>query len=230
MTRAPALLAERVCKAYGSGPTTYPALRGVSFELRSGELAVLRGPSGSGKSTLLNVLCGWEAPDSGALRWSLDDGGRADQAFDRLAWAQLAIVPQSMGLLDELSLRENVALPGRLAFGAARQDLVGLELLLDQVGLATAAGRLPAEASLGEQQRAAVARALLLTPAVVLADEPTAHQDAHWVHHIFRLLRAAADGGTACLVATHSIEGLTYADRVLEIRDGRLDDGETPSG
>jgi putative ABC transport system ATP-binding protein len=149
-------------------------------------------------------------------------------ALGDLAWTHLAIVPQSLGLLEELSLRENVALAGRFAFGAQETSWAAVELLLDQLGLRSVAARPPAQSSLGEQQRAAVARALVLAPELVLADEPTAHQDAHWADRIFRLLRAAADKGAACLVATHSAEGLEYADRVLEMRHGRMGEAAVP--
>ncbi len=224
MSYSSRLRVECVGKTYTRGSTPVQALREVSFELNAGEFAALRGPSGSGKSTLLNVLCGWETADRGSL-WLLPDEAEGPRdAPDTMAWAELAFVPQSLGLLEELSLRENVALPTRFAPDTAIPSPAAIELVLDQFGLSGVASRSPADASLGEQQRAAVARALVLAPPILFADEPTAHQDAHWVNHIFQLLRAAADGGAACLVATHSAEGLAYADRVLEMRDGRLDE------
>jgi ABC-type lipoprotein export system ATPase subunit len=210
------LTADAVDKSYGAGPARVAALVDISLELATGELVALIGPSGSGKSSLLNILCGWETPDRGQVTWA---GSRRPMAS--LKWSELAIVPQALGLLDELSVRENVALPAR--FGPP--STITPERLLETFGLSRLAARNPAQTSLGEQQRTAVARALLLGPQLVLADEPAAHQDARWVEAVFAALRAAADRGAACLVATHSTETLSYTDRVVAIRGGRLESG-----
>jgi putative ABC transport system ATP-binding protein len=217
------LSVDAVEKTYGSRAVPVRALAGVSLSVRAGELVAVRGPSGSGKSSLLNVICGWETPDRGRVSWL----GQS-VPMGSLGWADLAVVPQALGLLAELSVWENVALPCRFLAPAARvEPLRTVEWLLDQLGIGHLARRGPAETSLGEQQRTAVARALVVDPVLVLADEPTAHQDARWVAVVFGALRAAADGGGACLVATHSPEGLAYADRVLDIRDGRVREGQS---
>src|SRR5262249_58551473 len=137
------------------------ALRAVGFTLRPGELVALVGPSGSGKSTLLNVLCGWEEPDAGGLDWRGELAGRSPDGF---GWAELALVPQALGLLADLTLGENVLLPARLSrrLGEFRDRARALTELF---GVAHLSGRYPRQASLGEQQRCAVARALLLRPA-----------------------------------------------------------------
>lgn len=177
-------------------------------------------PSGSGKSTLLNILCGWETPDHGRVTWA-----GSPRPMASLAWSDLAIVPQALGLLDELSVRENIALPARFGPTDRLASAITPEGLLKTFGLSRLAARSPGHTSLGEQQRAALARALLLSPQLVLADEPSAHQDARWVEAVFAALRAAADRGAACLVATHSTEALSYTDRVVAIRGGRLESG-----
>lgn len=162
------------------------------------------------------MLAGWEPPDAGELSWA------APAAPGGPAWSELATVPQALGLLDDLTVRENVALPvrlrlGRRATGGRTEELLGL------FGLAELADRSPSETSLGQQQRAAVARALVLTPQLVLADEPSAHQDAAWVHDVFAALRQVVhDRGAACLVATHDPDALAFADRVLRLADGEL--------
>lgn len=203
-----------VGKRYRRGPEEVVALRAVSFALDAGELVGLVGPSGSGKTTLLNVLAGWEEPDEGSVEW---DTGTAPGE-----WASLAVVPQRLGLLEELSVAANVALPLRLlgVRDAQRHGAVGQ--LLDILGLAPLADRFPAEVSLGEQQRCAIARALVCAPQLVLADEPTSAQDEAWAEGVMRVLRAARAGGTTTLVATHSDEALALVDRSLRLHDGQL--------
>lgn len=223
MTDARALVLEAtsLTKSYRRGPEEISALAGVGLAIMSGEIVALVGPSGSGKTTLLNVLAGWERPDAGEIAWR----GAPQRRPQDLPWGELAIVPQSLGLVEELTVRENVELPLRLLADRARpppgDDRV--ERLLGGFGLSSLADRLPAETSLGEQQRAALARALVLEPGLLMADEPTGHQDVVWTRGVLRALRAAATQGTACLVATHHRPIVRYADRVLAIRDGRVE-------
>jgi putative ABC transport system ATP-binding protein len=197
-------------KSYRRGPEEVRALRDVSLTLRAGEVVALVGPSGSGKTTLLNVVCGWERVDAGRLD---RPGGQG--------WDELAVVPQDLGLIDELTVAENVELPlwlrGRLQAGKPEAAA-----LLERLGLAGNAGRLPAEVSLGERQRVALARAMVTGPRLLLADEPTGHQDAGWARAVFEAVRWLAGRGSCCLVATHSQEFLARVDRVLTIRDGEL--------
>jgi ABC-type lipoprotein export system ATPase subunit len=212
----PLLEARGLDKSYRRGPERVHALRGIDLALYPGELVALVGPSGSGKSSLLGVLAGWEPPDAGELSWGA--GSR-----DAPGWSQLATVPQALGLLDDLTVRENVALPVRLGLGRRRAGEGRTEELLGLFGLAELADRSPSETSLGQQQRAAVARALVVGPQLVLADEPSAHQDAAWVHDVFAALRQVVhDRGAACLVATHDPDALVFADRVLQLADGEL--------
>jgi ABC-type lipoprotein export system ATPase subunit len=216
----PLLEARGLDKSYRRGAERVHALRGVDLALYPGELVALVGPSGSGKSSLLGLLAGWEPPDAGELAWAPAVAGGAP------GWWELATVPQALGLLEDLTVRENVALPVRLRLG--RRAAHGrTEELLGLFGLAELADRSPSETSLGQQQRAAVARALVLTPQLVLADEPSAHQDAAWVHDVFAALRQVVhDRGAACLVATHDPDALQFADRVLHLADGELTERE----
>jgi ABC-type lipoprotein export system ATPase subunit len=206
-----------VSKRYRRGSETVHALRDVHLTLSGGEVVALAGPSGSGKTTLLGVVCGWETPDDGELTWSARLPARNGA---ELGWGELAVVPQALGLIEELTVRENVALPARLGGHPGATARTGE--LLERFGLAHLAGRLPGETSLGEQQRAAVARALLLRPALIVADEPSAHQDAGWAGVVFAALREAARAGATCLVATHDPGGLAFADRVVAMADGAL--------
>ena len=201
-------------KTYRRDAELVHALRGVDLDVAAGEIVGIAGASGSGKSTLLAVLCGWESPDA----------GRVDHVAGpvaQLPWAELAIVPQTLGLLDDLPAGENVLLPARLVrrHDACRERA---ELLMARLGVAHLAARFPDQVSLGEQQRIAIARALLLRPRLLLADEPTAHQDRARGEAVLDLLRErAAEGGAAVLVSHHE-QALARADRLLHMADGRL--------
>ncbi len=215
---ATVLEARRVVKSYKRGPEKVVALDEADLALTPGELVALLGPSGSGKTTLLNILAGWERSDSGELRWQ----GHTGQDLGRLPWRSLAVVPQRLGLLEELSVRENVELPLRLEGSLDAAGSGRASELLEWLRLDHLADRPPSETSLGEQQRAALARAVLPVPAVLLADEPAGHQDRVSSELVLRTLRAAARQGTACLVATHNPDSLVFCDRSVEMRDGRV--------
>ena len=208
-------------KRYRRGAETVTALAGLDIAVAAGEFVALVGPSGSGKSTLLALLCGWETADSGTLAYR---GALADRRPDALGWPELALVPQALGLVPDLSLADNVLLPARLRGTLAADTDRARELLVD-FGIDHLADRYPHQASLGEQQRVAVARALLLRPAVLLADEPTAHQDRGHADGLLDAVVAAARGGSAVLIATHDEIAWSRADRVLTMRDGQLTGG-----
>jgi putative ABC transport system ATP-binding protein len=202
----PIVEVDGVSKTYGS----VRALDDVHLVVDDREVVALVGPSGSGKTTLLNVVAGWERADAGAVRWRSSSGG----------WAHLAVVPQAASLLPDLSLLENVALPARVTPGDFDPDAP--RRYLDALGLDELLDRLPEELSHGEQQRGALARALVLQPTLLVADEPTAHLDGETTRRVLRVLRAAAAAGTACLLATHDPEVLDTVDRAVPLRDGRV--------
>jgi putative ABC transport system ATP-binding protein len=199
-----------------AGPHHAPrrVLSGVDLTVGRGEILAVAGRSGSGKTTLLTIVAGWERADAGSVRLL---GGQVGP--DRLGWADLAILPQALGLLDELSVAENIALPLRLAGGVGAADP---DSLMTRLGIDQLADRFPDEVSLGEQQRAALARAAVARPRVLLADEPIAHQNRAWAEGMMLLLSELAAGGTTCLIATHNDVAFDVADRVVEMWDGRL--------
>lgn len=208
-------------KTYRRNAEEVHALREVSLDLYPGELVALVGPSGSGKSTLLNVLCGWERPEDGSLEWT---AALADRSPAALGWSELALVPQALGLLEDLTVEENVLFPARLT-GRLRAEISHGHELMDAFGIRHLADRYPAQTSLGEQQRCCAARALLLRPTLLLADEPTAHQDSGWTDVLFTEFRTLLRAGSACLIATHNPQTWGYADRILTMHDGELREG-----
>jgi putative ABC transport system ATP-binding protein len=234
VTQPKIVRAQEVTRTYGSGATEVHALRGVSFSINRGELVALRGRSGSGKTTLLSIVGGLERPTSG--RVEVDGEEITTMSADgvaRMLRERIAFIFQSFGLLPVLSAAENVGLPMRLArLDAASRERRAVALL-DLVGLAGHAGQRPYELSGGEQQRVAIARALANNPRLLLADEPTGQLDLETARQIMRLIRSIAHGeGITAIVATHDSALIELADRVLELKDGRLisDSGAEAAG
>jgi putative ABC transport system ATP-binding protein len=199
------------------GAEMVTALDDVSFEVHIGELTVAAGPSGSGKTTLLSILAGYETPDAGRILTAPPLPPNVAPAA--LTWRHLGYVPQSVALLDELTIAENVDLPARLAAAPAGSPTEELLLRLD---IAHLADRFPAQTSGGEQQRAAIGRALRLGPELLLADEPTGHQDRVRIDTVLQVLREHAYAGHAVLVSSHDQAVIAAADRVITLADGGL--------
>lgn len=197
-------------------------LDGVDLHVAPGELVAVVGRSGSGKSTLLHLLGGLDRADGGTITVAgVKLEAQSQKGLTALRRTSIGFVFQSFHLLPELSGLENVLLPARLAGGGARAGLRTRELIAT-LGLADAAERLPDTLSGGEQQRLAIARALVNEPALVLADEPTGNLDGESAAVVLDLLRRIADGGRAVVLVTHDREATAQADRVIELREGRV--------
>jgi ABC-type lipoprotein export system ATPase subunit len=207
-----------VSHAYGDGADRVVVLDDVSLHVDAGEVVCVAGPSGSGKTSLCHLAAGFEVPMSGTV---IVDGTPPTALDD---WAVVAALPQQHGLLGELSVRANVALPGQGAGRGSRRltDLPGLQRLLEALDLAGLADRAVDETSLGEQQRAALARALVLSPRLAVLDEPTGHQDDDHVAQVLAAVRQSTASGTGVLVASHDDRVLEAADRVVRLDRGRL--------
>lgn len=212
------LRAEGLSKSYGV--TT--ALRDASVSAAPGEVVAVEGPSGGGKSTMLRLLAGIEVPDGGTV-W-FDDvelSSMRDDARARLRRSAFGVVLQFGSLVPDLSLRDNVALPLLLGGVAGREARRRAGELLEEVGVASQARKLPSQVSGGEGQRAAVARALVHEPAVVLADEPTGALDTANSENVLEMLLSGARRRGACVVVvTHDEAVASRADRRVCIIDG----------
>ncbi len=223
-TPEPILRVVDVHRSFGTGEQAVHALRGVSFDVRRGELTALKGRSGSGKTTLLNVVGGLDTPSGGTVSLDgtdlagLDEAGLLELRRDRIGF-----VFQSFGLIPVLTAAENVGVPMRLRKVPAAQREERARTLLALVGLSEHAGQRPGELSGGQQQRVAVARALANEPDLIIADEPTGQLDSETGRQIMGLLRAVVRSeGVTVLVATHDPVLIELADRVVELRDGRI--------
>ncbi|HEV2754713.1 MAG TPA: ATP-binding cassette domain-containing protein [Actinomycetota bacterium] len=218
----PAVLEVRgLTKTFTHGLEPVHALRGATLAVASEEVVALAGPSGSGKTTLLMTLLGWDLPDDGDVVWV----GRTLPHLGPLDWGEVALVGQRLGLVSELTIEDNVELPLMIEGVAPGERADRVDQALESLDLGEIADHYPAEASLGEQQRAAIARALIRGPRLLLADEPTSHQDAERKRLVFARLSEHKARGGCCLVATHDPETLAFCDRVLRIGSGALEDG-----
>ncbi|HSB62988.1 MAG TPA: ABC transporter ATP-binding protein [Thermoanaerobaculia bacterium] len=213
-----------VSKTRGEGPRATQALEQVSLALAKGELVLLEGPSGSGKTTLLSLAAGLLTPDAGVvLLRGIPVNARDQRACRVRRRRDIGFVFQRPSLLAGLSIRENVLLAATLAGFSRDGASAEATRLLEDLGLSRLAERLPAELSGGEEQRAAVARALVHRPAVVLADEPTGSLDAAAGRAVAESLATLARArGAAVLVATHDDRLGRFACRRLRLLDGRL--------
>ncbi|MCA9873569.1 MAG: ABC transporter ATP-binding protein, partial [Anaerolineales bacterium] len=200
------------------------ALRGINLTIASGEFVALVGPSGSGKSTLLNLLGGLDRPSSGEL-WVAglplhDADGKARTAHRR---HRVGFIFQSFNLLPRLTAVENVAIPLTLAGVSPAERTARAAAMLQKVGLGQRLDHYPAELSGGEQQRTAVARALIHGPSLILADEPTGNLDSTTGAEVMALLQALnKEQGITLVVVTHDADVAAYADRVVHLKDGQV--------
>lgn len=221
----PLVEANRLSKSYQTQMGRVQALDHVDLAVQAGEFVALVGPTGSGKTTLLSLLAGLEPTDEGTVSLlgqhlsDLDDDALAD-----LRLRAVGMIYQSYNLFSGFTVRQNVRLPLQLMtrrppFDATQRT----NQLLADFGLPDLAERYPAELSGGQQQLAAIARALATNPPLILADEPTANVDTSMSRQIIARLRALADNGQhGVLLATHDLRMASQADRVLSMRDGRI--------
>lgn len=220
------LEAVAISKTYGNTAVSVCALKSCSLSFESGEFVAVVGKSGSGKSTLLRLLGTLDVPDQGDI---LLNGrsvlGLSDKKLSAIRRREIGFIYQDYSLFPEYTAYENVILPIRL--DGRTENKAEIEELMQTLGIIQCRDKFPSEMSGGEQQRAAIARALAVHPAVILADEPTGNLDAENSEEVVLLLsRAARLYHQTIIMVTHDRQSAEYADRILTIRDGIVREGE----
>ncbi|MFI9509865.1 ABC transporter ATP-binding protein [Nocardia sp. NPDC052566] len=220
----PAMLElSEIVKEYRVGGQTVRALDTIDLRIESGEFTSIIGPSGSGKSTLLHLLGALDSPDSGSIRFRGEEIGALDEERQsEFRRHHVGFVFQFFNLLPTLSAWENVAIPKLLDGTGLRKAKPRALELLDLVGLGDRAEHRPSELSGGQMQRVAVARALIMDPPLILADEPTGNLDSKTGAAILELLGEIAGNGNSVVMVTHDMGAIEYCDRVVTLRDGRI--------
>jgi len=229
--RAVAIEAHGVVKEYGEGSTQVRALRGVDVTVEGGEFVAIMGPSGSGKSTLLHILGALETPTAGSVAVAGERyDGLDDKRLTTFRRDHIGFVFQFFNLLGSLTAVENVMVPALISGRRDEALTARAYSLLERVGLRDRADHVPSELSGGEQQRVSIARALLLEPELLLADEPTGNLDSRAGVAVLRLLReiSSTEGHTVVMV-THDPSAAAMADRIVFLRDGEVA-GEVEGG
>ncbi len=226
-SQKPLLEASDLHKTYDAGETRVVALSAVSLSLEAGDFVALMGPSGCGKSTLLHLCGAMDRPTSGRLLLEGRELARmTDEELTRVRRDRIGFVFQFFNLLPTLTLGENIALPGLLGGMPSGEAESRAARLAERVGIAHRFRHFPQQASGGELQRAAIARALVHQPALLLADELTGNLDSENGARVLALLvELNRETGITVLMATHAVEVAASADRVLRMRDGRFDHG-----
>ncbi len=214
---------DRLTREFRTPVETIVAVDDATFEIGKGEFVALMGPSGCGKSTLLGLICGIDAPAKGSVEvLNFVMSNHADESRGKFRLANIGMVFQEHNLINEFTSIENVMLPLEV-MGVARRVATEQALsALQRVGVSSKAKAFPGQLSGGQKQRVGIARALVGEKRVFLADEPTGSLDFENSKNIFELFRTMAADGLAVLVATHDESVLSYATRVMRMRDGRI--------
>ena len=219
------LIVSHLKKVYSSrfGGQSVEALRDVNFTIEDGEFVAIMGESGSGKTTLLNILAALDRPTSGqVILEGRDVASVREKDLTTFRRDNLGFVFQEFNLLDTFTLEDNILLPMVLAGIPYPQMQDALEPIAAKLGILNLLKKYPYEVSGGQKQRSAVARALIMKPRLILADEPTGALDSKSSDELLRVFGRVHDGGQTVLMVTHSVKAASCADRVLFIKDGQV--------
>ena len=228
MTTEPVLKVRGARRTFEAELAPVRALRGVDLDVAPAEFLAIMGPSGCGKSTLLNLVAGLDLADDGEITIAGEViTGQDEDWLARMRRRHIGIVFQFFNLLEGMTALENVVLPAMIAGTKRKPAESRARDLLDLLGVSDKADALPAVLSGGQRQRLAIARALANEPTLLLADEPTGALDTEGGHEVLELFRRLHDDGQTILMVTHSDEVAAGADRIVHMRDGRVDSEET---
>jgi putative ABC transport system ATP-binding protein len=224
ISATPVLEVRAVTKTFESDGAPVRALRGLDFTMSAGEFVAIMGPSGCGKSTLLNLAAGLDTPTDGEILVAGESlAGKDENDLARMRRAHIGIVFQFFNLLEGMSVLENVTLPAVIAGVGRRKAETRARDLLDLLGLGDKTRDAPGVLSGGQRQRLAIARALANEPTLVLADEPTGALDSEGGREVLELFRRLHATGQAILLVTHDAEVAEAGDRIVRMRDGRIE-------
>ncbi len=217
------LIVQNVTKHFGGGSTVTKALDGISFNVKNGEFVAVMGASGSGKSTLLNVIATIDRASSGNIILDgVNVGGMREDALSEFRRDKLGFIFQDYNLLDTLTVAENIALPLDLKRMKADEIKQKLDRIAGELDIREQLGKFPHELSGGQRQRAACARALITSPSLILADEPTGALDSNNSKQLMKTFSRMNELGSTILAVTHDAAVGSYAGRVLFLKDGRI--------
>jgi putative ABC transport system ATP-binding protein len=223
----PAILkADKLSKSYGTGHTEVKAIKGISLDIKQGEIVLVMGPSGSGKTTMLSMLGGLLTPSEGTIEIDgVEVTSLSESLLPEIRALKIGFIFQAFNLLEALSVEENILFPTRLRQGGIPGARGRADKLIKRLGLEHRRNALPRNLSGGEKQRVAIARALINEPRIILADEPTGNLDSKTGQEVLMILHdIARDDGCSVVIVTHDPRVEEIADRILWLDDGELHD------
>ena len=230
MENGPVVVTRDLRKNFESEGAPVRALRGVDMQIQDHEFVAVMGPSGCGKSTLLNLIAGLDTPSDGEIVLAGESlSGKDENDLARMRRKHIGIVFQFFNLLEGMSVLENVTLPAIIAGSSRKQAESRARDLLDLLGLGDKAKNAPGVLSGGQRQRLAIARALANQPTLLLADEPTGALDSAGGQEVLELFRRLHADGQAIMLVTHDQDVARAADRIVRMRDGRIEDSAQPA-
>lgn len=223
MSKKVIIRAQNLCKTYNSGSEQYHAIRNVDLDIYEGEFTVIMGNSGSGKSTLLYLLSGLDQITAGEVYFRDQRvDAYSEREMSNFRTRRIGYIYQSINLVPDLSIKENIALPGYIAGNKKKDILSRVAELMNAMDIDGQRNRLPSQTSGGQQQRAAIARALINSPDIIFADEPTGSLNMEHGTTVLDILTDIHRKGQSVVMVTHDIKAACRADRLIYIQDGKI--------